>query len=299
MVYTTMARIISLPSPAKVNRFLHIIGRRSDGFHQLQTIFQMIDLMDTLSFEVLETPEIKVTPALSNTPLENNLIYKAAKRLQELTGCQHGIHVHMNKQIPMGGGCGGGSSNAATTLLALNALWSLDLSFERIMEIGSVLGSDVCAFLVGHASWGEGRGEQLTFAEPSCGPMILAIPNCHCDTAFLYKHPNLTRDTPACKIGTQVPQGAHNDFEPLVRSIYPEVEEAFRWLSEYSHPQLNGSGSSVFALFETIEEAKRILEKKPKSLYATVVQALEVSPLIKAIKQENLELPSNWGVAKR
>lgn len=292
---------LTLPSPAKINRFLHIIGKRDDGYHLLQTLFQYIDLSDQLSFELRSDNQIVLTPE-SNLGItqSENLIYKAARLMQQTSQNQQGITIHWEKNIPMGSGLGGGSSNAATCLVALNLLWQLNWPKEKLLSLAVQLGADVPFFVFGHAAWAEGIGEQLQAVELTPTWILLVIPPCHVNTAKMYALPQLTRDTPRLKIGTLVQseidirlQACKNDFEKVVRQCHPEVNEALTMLSNFTDARMSGSGASVFACFNDISEAQYVAKKLPDDWKKFVVQGLNKSPLYTAIekvvsKHENL-----------
>ena len=256
-----------LPAPAKLNLFLHITGRRPDGYHSLQTLFQFLDYGDELSFRL--QPGLELSCDLPGLVSDDNLILKAARLLQEKTGCQQGAHIHLTKRLPMGGGVGGGSSDAATTLLALNQLWQLNLSEDELTESGLQLGADVPVFVRGHAAFAEGVGELLTPVQPPEFWYLVVKPDCHVNTAKMFSHERLTRDTPTIKVCAaletyekhrQKNQPA-NDFEPLVRQLYPEVETCIQLLdnignSSIGRAMMSGSGACVFAPFASREQAE-------------------------------------------
>lgn len=285
----------SLPAPAKINRLLHIVGRREDGYHLLQTLFQFLDFGDVLHFEPRDDTEIIILPErVCGLLAEENIIYRAAKLLQAVaqdTGhsCL-GATITLDKQIPLGAGLGGGSSNAATTLLGLNALWNLELSKSVLFELGYRLGADVPIFLLGQSAWGEGIGEQLTPLEPLFEldePWVLLLsPACEIATAKMYAHSDLTRNTPTFKIGTltgdeikSIVRAGKNDFEPVVCRQFPEVDNAMKWLSNFGRPQLSGSGASVFLCFADKASAQNALNQLPSFLRGRVVKAVNKSPL--------------------
>ncbi|MFI4938507.1 MAG: 4-(cytidine 5'-diphospho)-2-C-methyl-D-erythritol kinase, partial [Candidatus Berkiellales bacterium] len=251
----TTTKAFSLPSPAKINHFLHIVGKRHDGYHLLQTLYQFLDYGDLLHFELREdNNEIILSRCdLLDIPNENNLIYRAAKALQKKAHCQKGVNINIEKQIPLGSGLGGGSSNAATTLIALNALWDLNLPVSQLMQLGEALGADVPIFIFGHSAWGEGIGEKLTPVDLVEPWFMVITPSCQVMTAHMFADPHLTRNTPPFKIEALANDDIHdllsgfrNDFEPLVRRNYPEVDDAMKWLSNFGKAQLSGSGASVF-----------------------------------------------------
>lgn len=281
---------ITIKSPAKINRFLHIIGRRDDGYHLLQTLFQFLDIADSLTFELRQDDKIVLLPENScGVPTEENLIYRAAKALQSKTDSKQGITIVLDKQLPLGGGLGGGSSNAATTLVTLNHLWECNLPQSTLMTLGLRLGADIPVFIGGHTAFGEGVGEKLTPISLPEEWAILLLPDCHVSTPKMYAHFELTRDTPAFRIGAlakaeiQRTLGSFkNDFESVVRKTYPKVDEAMKWLSNFGEARLSGSGACVFACFNTEAKAREVAEQIPPYLKGWVAKTLNQSPLYQA-----------------
>lgn len=253
---------LSLPSPAKLNLFLHITQQRPDGYHELQTVFQLIDLADTLDIELLETPDIQIA-GQDDIPLTDNLIYKAAKALQEQTQCTLGAAISIDKILPAGGGIGGGSSNAATTLLALNTLWDLGLSLDTLSEIGINLGADVPVFIKGYTAWAEGIGEKLTAIQTDNRWFIIVFPNISISTAKIFSDKALTRDAKICKIAAFLEDSSGKQFsnhcEPVVRKLYPEMDNAFNQLATIGKPKLTGTGACIFLEYATQEQAQAAL----------------------------------------
>ncbi|HRE30493.1 MAG TPA: 4-(cytidine 5'-diphospho)-2-C-methyl-D-erythritol kinase, partial [Candidatus Berkiella sp.] len=246
---------LRLPSPAKVNHFLHITGQRSDGYHLLQTCFQFVDYGDELEFILRDDKQIILKPDnMLGITNESNLIYRVAIALQTAANVTQGITITVHKQLPLGAGLGGGSSNAATTLLALNELWDLNWSVDELMALGLCFGADIPIFIKGVASLAEGIGEQLTPITLNESWLAIITPPCQVISAKMYADSELTRNTPAFRIG-HLAKGEfknnfselRNDFEPLVRRRYPEVDDAMKWLSNFGKPRLSGSGASVFA----------------------------------------------------
>lgn len=274
-----------LPSPAKLNLFLHILGRRDDGYHNIQTVFQFIDLCDELTFYCRQDKKICLMPDLMGLPAQKNLIMRAANLLREKTNCQLGADITYAKHIPMGAGLGGGSSNAATTLLALNQLWNINMPMSELAKLGEQLGADVPVFVHGHAAWAEGIGTDLT---PIILPQpwyLLVIPGCHISSAELYNHEDLERDSAPLRISNyRIGQG-QNDFESVACNEYPKVAEALDWLSEYAPSRMTGSGSVVFAAFDTQEEASKIAALVPVAMQGIVAKGLNRSPLQAAMAQ--------------
>ncbi|MCY4043916.1 MAG: 4-(cytidine 5'-diphospho)-2-C-methyl-D-erythritol kinase [Cellvibrionales bacterium] len=277
-------------SPAKLNLFLHICGKRDDGYHELQTLFQLIDLCDSLAFNINESGNIHVT-GMPDVPDADNLIVKAAKKLQAMTHKNHlGVDIHVEKRIPQGGGLGGGSSNAATTLLALNYLWSCQLDQDALLEIGKTLGADVPIFILGTNAFAEGIGELLTPVEIPPYAYLLAIPPCHVSTQKLFSHPRLTRDTKKKRIAAVLEEDGSfkNDFEPLTRQLYPEIDAIFTWLSQYGKPRMTGTGACIYLTFDSTSQAQKVaLELADLALQAgckiAVVNGLNKTPVFSAL----------------
>lgn len=295
-----------LLSPAKLNLMLHITGRRADGYHQLQTLFQLLDYGDTLHFELREDKQITLTPDIAGVTQEDNLIIRAAKLLQQKISLQTspqqspqprllGIDIRLEKILPMGGGIGGGSSNAATTLLALNQLWDAGFNINQLAELGLQLGADVPVFIRGQSAWAEGVGEQLQAVDIPEAWYLVLKPDCEVSTAKIFSSKQLTRDTSPITMAAVFEQGAcsifsrnyRNDCEKVVRALYPQVEAAFNWLNSHctaSVPaRLTGTGACVFANFPDRVSAQRILQQLPKTLQNNglqgfVAKGVNVSP---------------------
>jgi 4-diphosphocytidyl-2-C-methyl-D-erythritol kinase len=277
---------LSLPAPAKLNRLLLITGRRADGYHELQTLFQFLDHGDTLDFTARDDGEIHLSPVIAGIPVEDNLVIRAARLLQAETGCRHGADIHLQKRLPLGGGLGGGSSNAATTLLGLDALWSLGLSQTRLAELGMRLGADVPVFVGGRASWAEGIGERLTPVELDTPWFVVIHPGVNVSTAAVFGAAELTRDSPPITMARALQGGAsrwRNDCEPVVRRAYPEVTRALDWLGRRSHAMLTGTGACVFSSTEDEHQADRLMEGVPAHWHAFKARGLNRSPLHMAL----------------
>jgi 4-diphosphocytidyl-2-C-methyl-D-erythritol kinase len=261
-----MTDTFTLTSPAKLNLFLHITGQREDGYHNLQTLFQLLDFGDDIHFALRADGELTLTPFMASIPHDDNLIIRAARLLQQATQCTLGADIQIDKRLPMGGGIGGGSSNAATTLLALNKLWNTQLDIDQLAKLGATLGADVPVFVAGNSAFAEGIGEQL---QPMTLPerwFVVLVPNCHVSTADIFCHKDLTRDTPIIKVAAIPEQGRHNDCQPLVRAIFPEVDEALNWLSQHGVARMTGTGACVFAAFDSKAEAQAVLDNTPDTL---------------------------------
>lgn len=275
-----------LPSPAKLNLFLHITGRRADGYHELQTVFQFIDLCDTLEFSLTQNNRITISPEIENLSTEENLIYKAAKLLTPFKKDKtFGVDILLEKQLPMGGGIGGGSSNAATTLLALNTLWECHLTLEKLAEMGVSLGADIPVFVMGFSAFAEGVGERLQKVEPDTPYFLLLKPNCHVSTAQIFTDKYLTRDTPPIKIPHALKLGGHNDCLDVVKKHNPEVNEAYLWLKNHGDAKLTGTGACLFLAFDNLLDAERVKQLIPKKWQSWVCRSTNTSPTHDALNQ--------------
>lgn len=269
------------PAPAKLNLFLHINGRRADGYHELQTLFQFIDCCDMLDFKVTETPELILHSNMSGVVADSdNLILRAAKSLKQTTGFNGGAEIWLDKRLPMGGGLGGGSSDAATTLVALNKLWHTQLSTEELAKIGLKLGADIPVFIHGFAAFAEGVGERLQAVNPSEPWYLVIAPDAHVSTADVFQDPLLPRDTPKLAIDALMSQPWANDCQKLVVSKYPQVAKALGWLLEYAPSRMTGTGACVFGEFTQQQQALAALAKLPSEMQGFVAQGMNLSPLI-------------------
>lgn len=267
------------PSPAKLNLFLYITGQRDNGYHELQTLFQFLDFGDELTITANLSGEITLTPNLPGVSLADNLIWKAANALQKQTNCSFGADIQLTKVLPMGGGIGGGSSNAATVLVALNYLWQTHLSDAELAEIGLHLGADVPVFVHGFAAFAEGVGEKLTQTEPDEKVYLVIRPNVSIATKDIFSHPQLIRNTPKRELATLLELPYENDCEKIVRMLYPEVDKQLSWLLQYAPSRLTGTGSCVFAEFSSKKEAESVLAKLPDTVSAFVALGRNISPL--------------------
>jgi 4-diphosphocytidyl-2-C-methyl-D-erythritol kinase len=278
-----------LPSPAKLNLFLHILGRRPDGYHELQTLFQFLNYGDTLTLTARTDGRIVLEQSLPGVPDEENLIVRAARQLAATAGhTTPGVSIAIDKQLPMGGGLGGGSSNAATTLVGLNRLWGLNRSLDELAELGLSLGADVPVFVRGHAAWGEGVGERLTDANPPEDWFLVIKPPCDISTKEIFSEQGLTRDTPGIKIAPAFEGDAsryRNDCEDVVRRLYPEVHQSLEWLAQFGPARLTGTGACIFGRFPTESAARIIWESKPSGITGFVAQGVNISPLHKKLTE--------------
>ncbi|MGR5390399.1 4-(cytidine 5'-diphospho)-2-C-methyl-D-erythritol kinase [Vibrio crassostreae] len=268
------------PSPAKLNLFLYITGRRDNGYHELQTLFQFVDFGDELTVTAnKKTSAITITPAIPGVATEDNLIWKAATALQQYTSTSFGADIELKKMLPMGGGIGGGSSNAATVLVALNYLWQLNLSDDQLAKIGLKLGADVPVFVRGYAAFAEGVGEQLQPANPDEKWYLVVKPQVSIATVDIFTHSELTRNTPKRALSTLLEQEYVNDCEKIVRMLYPEVDKQLSWLLQYAPSRLTGTGSCVFAEFNSEKEAELVREQLPDTVSAFIAKGRNISPL--------------------
>lgn len=269
------------PAPAKLNLFLHINGRRSDGYHELQTLFQFVDCCDQLDFRVTDTPELILHSTMSAVVADNdNLILRAAKSLQQATGFNGGAEIWLDKRLPMGGGLGGGSSDAATTLVALNRLWNTQLSHDELAAIGLKLGADIPVFIHGFAAFAQGVGERLQAINPAELWYLVIAPDAHVSTAAVFQDPLLPRNTPKLGIDTLLSQPWANDCQELVVSKYPQVAKALGWLLEYAPSRMTGTGACVFGEFSSQQQALAALAKLPSDMQGFVAKGMNISPLI-------------------
>lgn len=270
---------VRVPSPAKINLFLHIIGQRSDGYHRLQTAFQFLDFCDDLTFRLTSDSKITLDVTGLAVPVEENLIHAATRLLQDKGGVKQGVEIFLDKKIPLGGGLGGGSSNAGTTLLVLNQLWNLGLSTSELMTLGLSLGADVPIFIHGKAAFAQGIGEKLQTIDPAEDWFVLLFPGCHVNTGKIFSDSQLTRNTPPITIAEFFEEGGHNDCEPIARNHFPKIADALDWLGHYASARMTGTGSCVFATFKDKEAALKIIKNIPASFNGIVVKGLNTSPL--------------------
>ena len=268
------------PAPAKLNLFLHILGRRDDGYHRLQTAFQFLDFGDDIAFSPRENDEIVRVGGLKGLAPNDDLTVRAARCLKEKTGCSRGVEIRITKRIPAGGGLGGGSTDAATTLVALNRLWALGLTHEDLAEMGCSLGADVPVFVLGSAAWGEGIGDELTPVEFETPDYVVIKPACGVSTRSVFEAPELTRNSPPITISGFLSSGGRNDCLEVVRGMYPEVGDALDWLSRYGEARLTGSGACVYAAFRDRVEAEAVLGQVPERWSGFVARGINRSPLL-------------------
>ena len=272
--------MVTWPAPAKLNLFLHITGRRADGYHNLQTVFQFLDVADTLGFDLRSDGVISRRSGPADVAVDADLSVRAARLLQQQAGVKFGVDITLSKRLPLGAGLGGGSSDAATTLVALNGLWKLGWSAAQLAALGLQLGADVPVFVHGHAAWAEGIGERLTPLDLPQPWYLVLVPAIKVSTATVFAASDLTRDTPAITISDFLSGQGHNDCEALVRRLYPEVDRALNWLNERAKARLTGTGSAVFAAFDTESAARAVQTQAPSEWQAIVARGLNTSPLI-------------------
>ena len=275
---------LTLPSPAKLNLMLHILGRREDGYHELQTLFQFLDYGDEMTFSVRDDAKICLHTEFPGVPHDQNLIVRAAKLLQQHAACPLGIDIQIKKVLPMGGGIGGGSSNAATTLLALNHLWQLDWDEDRLAALGLSLGADVPVFVRGHAAFAEGVGEILSPEYPEEPWYVVLVPQVSVSTAEIFSHPLLTRNSLPIKV-RPVPKGnSRNDCEAVVTELYPDVRKALNLLGKYTEAKLTGTGSCIFGAFPNEADADKVLHLLTETLTGFVAKGSNVSMLHRTLQ---------------
>jgi 4-diphosphocytidyl-2-C-methyl-D-erythritol kinase len=271
------------PAPAKLNLFLHVVGRRADGYHLLQSVFTLIDRCDVLRIAVRDDGLIRRVNDVPGVAPEQDLAVRAARLLQEASGTKLGADIELEKRIPMGGGLGGGSSDAATVLMALDRLWDTRFHEEALAEIGTVLGADVPFFLFGQSAWAEGIGDRLRPIEVPSRWYVVLTPAVSVPTPAVYAAPELTRDTEALKMEDFSAQSGrsefHNDLEPVVTARYPEVGRHLEWLRQHGNARMTGSGGCVFAEFDGREGAERVMAELPRGMSGFIARGIAEHPL--------------------
>ena len=274
---------LSLPAPAKLNLFLHITGRRADGYHTLQTLFQFLDIADTLDITCRSDNQILLHSELAGVATDDNLITRAARLLQQHTGTSLGADIVLHKRLPMGGGLGGGSSDAATTLVGLNHLWQTGVTPAELAVLGLQLGADVPVFVLGSAAWAEGVGEKITPVELDEPWYLVIVPACQVSTAEIFSDQRLTRDTQPITLAAFREQGGRNDCLPVAEERYPEIRNALILLNNYCEAKMTGTGSCVFGAFPNEREADKVRARLPATLQTFVARGCNVSPLHQAL----------------
>ena len=273
------------PAPAKLNLFLHIVGRRADGYHLLQTVFQFVDYCDYIRFYPRSDGAVGRRSDLAGVPPEQDLVVRAARALQQYAGTGLGVDIEVDKRLPMGGGLGGGSSDAATTLVALNALWRLGLSADTLATLGLALGADVPVFVRGRAAWAEGVGEVLTPVELLEPWFVVVVPAAQVETRKIFNAADLTRNKHPIKIRDFLDGPTENVCQSLVSDYYPEVAAALEWLSKFGQARMTGTGACVFAAFPSEREATEVAERKPEGWRVAVAKGLNESPLLGTLRR--------------
>lgn len=267
------------PAPAKLNLFLHVVGRRADGYHLLQSVFRFIDYGDTLHFRIRQDGQVVRNSELAGVEPEKDLVVRAARLLQTATGCRLGVEITVEKRLPMGGGLGGGSSDAATTLLALNRLWNLNLPRAELQKLGLQLGADVPVFIFGESAFAEGVGERLQPIRLPPAWYVVLVPPVPVPTAEIFAAPELTRNTTSIKIPLLLTADLRNDLQAVVCERYPRVAEYLDWLGQYGTARMTGSGACVFAEFGSEDEASQVMARKPAGWHGFVARGLDRHPL--------------------
>ncbi|MCC6923862.1 MAG: 4-(cytidine 5'-diphospho)-2-C-methyl-D-erythritol kinase [Nitrosomonas sp.] len=277
----------TFPAPAKLNLFLHVVGRRPDGYHLLQTVFRLLDFYDQIDLKVRDDGVIRLITPLENVPVEQDLCVRAARLLQGESGTRLGVDIALHKHIPMGGGLGGGSSDAATMLMALNDLWHLNWENSRLRALGLKLGADVPIFIFGENAFAEGVGEQLTALSLPKAWYLVIVPPVHVSTAEIFSNKELTRNTIPITIPPFSIRDGHNDLEPVVCSLYPEVSRSLEWLKRLENTKItamSGSGACVFAEFATESGANAAFSRLPADMRGFVARGLDRHPMCENMK---------------
>ena len=273
------ATTLSLPAPAKLNLFLHITGRRDDGYHLLQTLFQFLAYSDTLHFTPRDDGQIQLLTDLPGVAAEDNLIVRAARSLQQASGTGMGADIRLDKRLPLGGGIGGGSSDAATTLVGLDRLWQTGFSEDQLADLGLKLGADVPVFVRGRAAWAEGIGEQLTPVEIEEPWYLVVVPSSQVSTAEIFSDQRLTRSTAPITLAAFREHGGRNDCLPVVAARYTEIRNTLILLNKFCEAKMTGTGSCLFGAFPNEREADKVRARLPATLKAFVAKGCNVSPL--------------------
>ena len=274
---------LTLPAVAKLNLFLHITSRRPDGYHNLQTLFQLLDVGDELTFTLRHDNHIALNCNNNELINEQNLVLRAARLLQQHSNSTFGCDIYLDKRLPMGGGLGGGSSDAATTLLGLNKLWQLNLSVDTLAELGLTLGADVPLFVRGFTAFAEGVGEKLQPVNLAEKVYLVVTPACHVSTAEIFQHPDLIRNSAPISIEQLHQSLWRNDCQPLVERLYPNVAITLQWLVEYAPCQMTGTGASVFAAFPDQTSAQHALMQLPANCQGFIAKGVNQSPVWAAL----------------
>ncbi len=270
---------LTLPCPAKLNLFLLITGQLPSGYHTLQTLFQLLDFGDQLTIRAHRRNDVTLSGSCSGIPPGQNLVTRAARLLKTYTGYHGGADLHLEKHLPQGGGLGGGSSDAASTLVGLNHVWQTGLTLDQLANLGLQLGADIPVFVHGHSALATGIGEELTPIALDENWYVVLAPNCEVSTALVFSHKDLTRNSIAIKVRAFFEEGGRNDCQPLVERLYPEVKEAVDWLSRFGPARLTGTGGCVFAAFSSEQAARDVFARRPEPFRGFVARGVNQSPL--------------------
>jgi 4-diphosphocytidyl-2-C-methyl-D-erythritol kinase len=274
------------PAPAKLNLFLHVTGRRADGYHLLQTVFRFLDFGDEVGLRVSEDGVVRRVRPVPGVTEQEDLTLRAAKLLKEASGCPLGVDIDLLKRLPLGGGVGGGSSDAATTLIALNRLWSAGLSTDRLQALAVQLGADVPVFIFGRSAFAEGIGEHLQEVQLSPAWYLVVVPQVAVSTAEIFAAPELTRNTKAIKIAAFSVEQCRNDLQPVACRRYPQIARCLKWLEQFGKAAMSGSGACVFSAFDSERSARAALERMPAEMEGFVARGLDRHPLYVASVQD-------------
>ena len=277
-----MTKTISVKTPAKLNLMLHITGRREDGYHELQTVFQFIEWFDELSFTLREDNLIRRNDNLPTIAEKDDLMILAARLLQQKYGVKQGVEMSNHKLIPVGGGLGGGSSDAAATLMVLNRLWHLDLDEQNLQEIGRELGADIPIFIFGKSAWAEGVGEKLNAIDLPQPWYLVIHPDVFVSTAQIFASKNLTRDCHPITIRAFQQGEGSNVCEPVATKLYPQIQQSLDWLNQFSPARMTGTGACVFAAFDTKADADLALAQLPETWSGLVAKGMNTNPVTTA-----------------
>ncbi len=281
------SELLACPAPAKLNLFLHVTGRRADGYHLLQTAFQLLDYADALDFYRTDNREIQRLNEVAGVAAEDDLVIRAARLLQQHTASRHGAAIRLHKRLPMGGGLGGGSSDAATTLMALNHLWQTGLSRTELMQLGLQLGADVPFFIFGRNAFAQGVGEELQALNTPPAYFVVIEPGVQVPTPLIFKDQGLTRNTSAVRIADFPSDAAanwKNDLQAVASRLFPEVDKALVALAKYGNAKMTGSGACVFCAFATLDAAQQALQELRNDWQAWIAKSLDFHPMYKLTK---------------
>lgn len=287
---TTSALFHRFPAPAKLNLFLHVNGQLENGYHELQTLFQFINWCDYLEFCVTHNKEVELLTPIDGVANEDNLIVKAARLLQKHSGIDLGVKIKLEKNLPMGGGIGGGSSDAATVLLALNHLWQLNLPLSTLAELGLTLGADVPIFIYGRSAFAEGVGEKLTAYDAPTPWYLVSCPDVEIGTPEVFGAPDLPRNTKKIRLETLDLSKTLNDCQTVVTKRYPEVANLLAWLIEYAPSKMTGTGACIFSEFRDEESAEIVQEKLPSNVLSVVTKGNNRSPMHAALEAAHAKI---------